>query len=315
MKPRLLYTDDIPHSLWDAGKQALHLPSALRLTYEARLRGEGLFELASSASPADGPVGGMSEEDNREHFATRFSGSCARIEMAVLDPRNEISDVSDLFIKAFSGGRVSVLDIPCGAGAASATLLSCIAQLRAESRLPRQPLTVKVLGGDHSEHARRFALSTLRDLKRRLTDQAVWTEERVVPWDICDQDSTTELLHEWMQWANDCQAHFAVAANFSGFLASQGKLKEATPQIQHVLGWATKRKAPVVWIEPQTNVAKGMLLKQLLASVRKRPPRGMAPIGDDTEEIAHAECRFHHPLQNNYLVPVRLSLIRLRVLS
>ena len=128
MTDRLVKSSDLPRTLWQVDDGMLVLPAAVSRVYRNMLAEKGLMDEALNAHSDDGPVGGIKDSDTRRHFSARFSGSSARAQLAVLDPKDDLRNASDLFVKTFSGGKVGLLDIPCGAGAASAALLGCVAK-------------------------------------------------------------------------------------------------------------------------------------------------------------------------------------------
>ncbi len=128
-------SDKIPNSLWDAAPaaflaahpKALRLPRMLIEVYGEMLDELNLRAEAEDQSPNDeGPQGGITEEETHKHFSRNFSGSCARVQFVVLDPKEVFKTTRDAFTRMFSGSHLHILDIPCGAGAAGATLL-CLA--------------------------------------------------------------------------------------------------------------------------------------------------------------------------------------------
>ena len=265
---------------------------------------------AAMAQRVGGGTGGGSADATRQHFVENFSGSCARVQLAALDPHEMLGQASDRIVSAFAGGRVGLLDIPCGAGAAAFSLLSVIALLRSENRLPRQPLEVFLLGGDYSETARLLAGEMGAALRPFLEEQGITLHPRFSAWDACDAQSTTELLHGWMEHARDCRHYFVVAANCSGFLQTDGKFKEAQPNLEQVFRWARARRSDVAWIEPQTNVAGENLFPRLLKWVEQKL-RGLFVVlgGEDQRSGEFAEAMFIHPF-NPGCIRVHVSLVR-----
>ena len=179
MTGRFLKPKDVPKSLWD-GDNLLSLPQPLRDAYHKTLKTKGLLEEALKASP-QGSIGGESAEETDQHIAHRFDGSCARVELAVLDPKDELSDASDHFVRAFSGGCVRLLDIPCGSGAASAALLTTVAELRRKKIIPREPLEVFLTGGDISDTARCNADLVFSELQQALRNQGIFLNVSLPP--------------------------------------------------------------------------------------------------------------------------------------
>jgi len=307
MSNRLLRSVDLPNELWSA--DTLFLPDALNQVYEQMLKAKGLYEDAKKKDPEDGPVGGIKESDTKKHFVSRFSGSAARMQLAMLDPKKELSNSSDLFIKAFSGGTVGLLDIPSGAGAATIDLLLTVSKLREKGMLPRQPLTVKLVCGDISEHARLYAVEMIDGIRDHLRKQGICVCEQAIHWDVCDSESTTTLLHEWMTHAPDCREYFVVLANFSGFLQSSGKFKEANLQLDEIFRWAGQRRSTVIWLEPQTNTAIEGLIPRISSWFDKKLPKVFRKLWK-AEEHLRSDCKYRHPIKGIF-PKVHLSLIRL----
>ena len=261
MTDRILNPEDIPESLWNDDK-LLHLPLALRDVYLKTLKSRDKLEEACKDSQR-GSIGGETQEETDQHFVHSFDGSCARVELAVLDPNDELEFASDFFVQAFSGGSVRLLDIPCGCGASSAALLATVAELRRQNVLPREPLDVFVTGGDKSHPARNYAELIFGELKESLRNQAIFVSESFQSWDLMDAESTTSLLDQWLS-NQDCDRFFLVIANFSGLLSNEGNVKKAKERLGEIFRWTGARKSTIAWIEPQTNKARKMSVNALL---------------------------------------------------
>ena len=128
----------IPDSLCDGS--SLRIPPILSTAYLTSLKKNGLMALASGPRPDPAPVGGLSKEVTDLHYAHAFDGSVARAQLALLDPRGEVPTASATLLQFLSGGSLCLTDVPCGAGAATLSLLCAIAELRKEGVLPRVPL-------------------------------------------------------------------------------------------------------------------------------------------------------------------------------
>ena len=259
---------------------------------------------------AGGAIGGEGPDATKQHFVESFAGSCARVELVALDPLETLDQASDRMVSACAGGRLGILDIPCGAGAAAVSLLCVMTVLRSEDRLPRQPLDVFLVGGDNSDTARNLASAVQAELVTALEDQGIRLHSQFVPWDVCDAQSTTELLHAWMEHARDCQRYLVVAANCSGFLQREGKFEAASPQLEQVFRWAKARRSDVVWVEPQTNKARFNFLPRLMRWFRRVFP-GLFRIlaGGEANPGLLAEAKCAHPLKPGEF-RVHLSLVR-----
>lgn len=234
----------------------LRLPRTVREAYTTELQRRGLLEKARHPPAQDGPTGGITLEQTNAHFAERFSGSCGRLELATIDPKDELGDTSNILIKAFSGGKIAILDAPCGAGAATAALLGTIAHLRSENRLPTLPLDVVILGGDISAPARQIAEEVLETMRPGLEREGVFPTAKWVIWDALDANGTSELLDHWITNTMDSQLHLLVLANFSAFLHKEKQFDRANPQLQEMIRWTSLRPSSIVlWVEPPTSSA------------------------------------------------------------
>ena len=307
MTKRFLTPQDIPLSLWD-GDNLLSLPPPLRHAYCKILKMKGLLEEARNASSqrSKGSIGGQSQEDTDQHFAHRFDGSCARVELAVLDPKNELNGASDYFVRTFSGGRVRLLDIPCGSGAASATLLTTVAELRRQNIIPREPLDVFLTGGDISDEARGNVELIFNELQQSLRDQGIFVKVSLHRWDIFNPVSTTDFLAKWLQDTPDCNKSFLLIANFSGLLGADKNLKKAEERLGEVFRWVERRKFTVVWIEPPMKAAKKMdeWFKKI-----SQLTRWLYKPAEQSDQLT-SEAKFAHPLRDSH-PNVRLRIVRL----
>jgi len=302
LSQRLLPINSIPTDLWRDPSELLRLPNQLSVSYRSKVEALGLIELATRHGDEDGPAGGMSEEETKKHFARRFPASCGRVQLAVLDPKDELSSASDLIINSFAGGKVALLDVPCGAGAAFASVLSTIASLRRASCIPCNPLEVNIIGGDLSP----FALGLARDLHNSL-------KETAVDWNARDKQKTVELLRTWEQACVGVRARLAVTANFSDFLGHGNNFKDCKLHLEDIFRWADTPGARFVWFEPQTKSATTMFerLLELVAAMKLRILSHFPNPGPNGSP-GLSQARLEHPFDSGRNFPIRLSVMLLR---
>ena len=250
MEDRQLKPTYLPSTLWDPAREVLILPRSLATAYEEVVRRHGLYELALTRDNDDPPVGGLDQERTNKHFAQAFDGSCARAQLAVLDPKNEVPHASNAFISCLAGNATSITDAPCGAGAAAFSFLATIAELRAQGILPRQPLKVHLIGAELSEPARLYAQEMLAELLPQLETQAINVEADWLKWDVTSEDSNTDLIHKMTLAGAGKAARLVVVANFNGFLEKDRKRKEAEPQLSSLFRHASRQDSLGIWIEP-----------------------------------------------------------------
>ena len=246
MPERFLSSDEIPRSYGCEGSHLLCLPPALARIYTDEIDRRGLREQARRPRAEDGPYRWGDAELTLDHFAERFTGRAVDENSVALDPKDDLQNASDLIIRAFAGGKIAVLDAPCGAGAASLTLLATIACLRKEHRLPTVPLDVTLVGGDLSEPARELAQSLLESLRPSLEKQSVFVDAGWAEWDAFDAEQTTSLLNNFITRGVQCTTRLLVLANFSSFLHREKKFEKANPQIQEMIRWTSDRPSSLV---------------------------------------------------------------------
>ena len=294
MAEKYLYPSDIPQPLWD-GESTLSLPPPLGNAYRETLKMVGLLEEASKAH-SPGTIGGESKEETDEHFAKSFSGSCARTQLAILDPKSVLGVTSDYFVNAFSGGRVRLLDIPCGCGAASATLLATVAELRRENIVPREPLDVFLTGGDISDTARSYADLMSNELQQDLRDQGIFLEYSFHSWDITEAASTTSFLDKWLTDSPFCEKSFLLIANWTGFLGDQNNRKKSEGQMDDVFQWAEENECAIAWLEPPMKENVQMWILELFKRVVIRLRNLFGKQEEPTGRLI-AKLKFIHPIR------------------
>jgi hypothetical protein len=313
MSQRLLPIDAIPTDLWQKPSDLLRLPAQLSTAYRAKIEALGLIDVATCYGDEDGPAGGMTDEDTKKHFARRFSASCGRVQLAVLDPKDDLSSASDLIINSFAGGKVALLDAPCGAGAAFASVLATIASLRRASCIPSDPLEVNIVGGDLSP----YALGLSRDLHDALQDSlaevAISSTFTAVDWNARDKQKTVELLRAWVHACTGVRTRFAVTANFSDFLGNGGNFKECRLHLEDIFRWADTPGARFAWFEPQTKSAMSMFerLSNLVVDMKLHILKYFTNSGPSGTP-ALSQALLEHPLDVNRNFTVRLSVLMLR---
>lgn len=304
---RLLLPVDIPKSLWD-DHNVLRLPVSLTKSYISLLVQSGLLGEAFCESKG-GMGGGESPEETIEHFTHRFDGSCARVELAVLDPKEDLGHVSNFFIGSFSGGRVRLLDIPCGCGAASAALLTTVAELRRQNVIPSMPLEISLTGGDISDKALGFAKSLFDDLVTPLKDQSIFLKSRFSKWNLVDAADTTSLLNDWLSLDTDCQRSFLLIANFTKFLGNEQNLENSEQQWGEIFRWAEVNQANIVWVEPIPSEKNTERFRNWFAErLASLTGRLGLPTGPNAELTS--KSRYVQPLKCSFPT-VRLLLFRL----
>lgn len=309
--PRILPINKIPTSMWNNQNSILYLAPLIVDSWKTLLYKYGLEEMAL-IEPTEGFVGGMSEEETKKHLAWRYTGSCARIMLAMLDPHDELTDISDVFMQVFSGNKVFLADLPIGSGASSITILSVLYELRKQSVIPRIPLEVIIVGGEISEFARNYAQENFKSLVHELKTQAITLQFKVVNWDACNNISNIDLINELIAKGRDCDSKFLILANFSAFLQKDGKWMEAKDQFDKLFLHSRDEKSVALWIEPGMNIVKNNFMPRIIEWFKKlfSPIFGFDALIEKTYAESKADVR--HPLKDekfrNNIIVVQFDL-------
>jgi hypothetical protein len=268
---RLIQKKDIPSSLWDSDKNILKLPPQLVAEWGRLLDKNNLREMAETVAPK-GFEGGISKEDTDKHLAWRFTGSCARVILAMLDPKAELPDVADTFARVFAGNKVFLADLPCGSGAATISILTTLAELRKQARIPRMPLEIVILGGEISEFARIYTSEFLSALKIELENQAITIDFEIIHWDASDKILNKDLIEKLILKSQNCSEKLLIMANFSGFLVNSGKWKSCEDQFEEIFRFSLAPSSTAIWIEPNKNtvINSNGLMCQLVKFFKKQ---------------------------------------------
>jgi len=220
--------------------------------------------------------------------------------LPMLDPNEDLDDIPNAFVRIFSGNKVFLADLPCGSGAASMSILSVLCELRKQSRLPRMPLEVVIVGGEISKHAQNYANEAVESLITELEAQAIIVKFEVMDWDVCDPFSNTDLIKRLTLKSQDCTAKLLVLANFSGFLQREGKWKEAQKQFEELFRHSREENSVALWIEPKMNYVIDGFVPRLIAWFKKLFS-AFIPAGDDEEQKSYAgsSVNVSHPLSGS----------------
>lgn len=251
---RILSPDQIPRSLW--AEEILRLPSDLVQAYKDQLACEGLL-LAAATKPGKKEIhGGPSVAESDEHFAHRFSNSSARAEFVTLSPDPNLGPVSDALLSTFSEGPVALLDIPCGTGAATSTLLTTLAVLRSENVMPRLPLSISITGGDLSPSAMSIYEGMLERLRPTLRLAGIEIDFCGVEWDANLGDQTSKLVDRWFEQSEGAEEFVVCVSNFSGALSAAAAMEKFSPCFNQIVARLYNKAATVVWLEPDSQAQR-----------------------------------------------------------
>ena len=232
--------------------------------------------------------------------------------LAMLDPECKVGSTSDQILASIAGNTVCMTDAPCGAGAASLTMLCTLGVLREKGVLPRMPLMVRWIGGELSGDAIELSRAMFEAVAPALEAQAIFVESQWIPWSVTDPMSTADLVRASERASVSADTRFLVVANFSGTLRGQ-KRKEAQDQLEEVFRYASGANSTAVWIEPDMNISmdKGGLfnwIRQGFASLWNRLA-GPGPEPGADEPAHRCEACFVLPLKPDTTNRVKLAVM------
>ena len=311
---RLLDPSLIPKTLWSADRQVLAMPQALAQAYARHIDSLGLRNLSTQRASNDPPVGGRTVDATNTHYAQAFDSSAARVQLAILDPFSDLADVSDIIIRRMSGDRFSLVDAPCGVGAAALAILSTIADLRMLGLFPRAPLDVHLIGAEISDTAREYAEQLTKLVEDELADQAIFLSHEFLPWDVLSNISNTDLIQRVVRANADERPNCLVIANFSAFLEKEKKRKEASPQIEELIRHTSRSNGHALWLEPCTNTATsaGGLLPWVAEMFSNRWKSLFLPKRDTDASLVHLTSTAHYVRVLNPLEMPRVNVAVVR---
>lgn len=256
----------IPSNLWD--NETLRLPEAVTAAYKAVLSANSL---TIPLDAGEAIFGGVTKEESEKHFRYRFCVSAGRGAYTLLDPKETLRDAASYLQTSLADGRVGVLDLACGAGAATAGLLCTLASVRDEGVFPRLPLNLDILGADIAVTARGLCDSIHGHLERTIRTSGIAVTRATHEWDMMDVASTSDLCDHWLARNLHAEELLIVISGMSGALRSAEQRAAANNALTHILTRVHSRPHTLLWIEPDMKgVANGLFrwLRGLLRPLR-----------------------------------------------
>lgn len=243
-----------PIELWN--DNVLYLPASLIEDYKSELTRIGRLNDASSEAPK-GDIGGIDERSTHDHFTYKFPASSTRTEYMLLDPLRTFESLSSELLESFTDGRVSLLDIPCGAGAGVLGLLDLLRMLRSVNVLARLPLEVKITAGDVSPYARDLYGRMLTRAAPRLWDQGICVDWQCFEWDATQEPMTAALVDKWFAQGANNEEWIVLISAFSGDGKRPAELENGIGRsFDHIAARLHDRLGTLVWVEPVSNASE-----------------------------------------------------------
>ncbi|QZY96531.1 hypothetical protein [Pantoea dispersa] len=286
------------------------MPKELISSWEQLLDSENLREMALNDSVSNS-TGGQDKFETDTHLASKYTGSCARTILSIIDPLDKAELASDTYISIFSGGDVFLLDIPAGAGSGSISILSTLYELRRENILPRYPLNLKILAGEISPSARDYFTRQLKELKPLLETQAIIVEHEITSWNAINLQNNLDFVVKMYEKGKGIPCKLILITNFSGFLGSDQNWESAKSNFESIFHVNKDDNSHVIWIEPQINKARRIFEKIAKWFFVKFPFFTQESKGEDD---LHCETEINclHPLKDvKFKARMKLMCFRL----
>jgi hypothetical protein len=291
------WKDAVYGTLMDDDQQ-LKLPRELESAYFDVIDVRGLEEMARGAGARQGIYGGCSDEEAKEHFACRFPNSAIRSTAAYADPFGAFSKSSSLVRRLISNGKIVILDLPAGAGAATLGLIVTAASLRQAGCLPSVPVSINVLAADCSAHGLLLMQEMLTRVDPYLRRNGIYCDLTLMPWNA-QYSHETSLLFDY-SYAISADHYLVITADFSGAAGGPefSNYRDSFMTIRDRV--LNKRNAYWVHVEPSGFNRADTLFKSLAAKLFSGIVRA-----DSVVE----QCEFQwRALFTGRIVPVRVQI-------
>lgn len=268
----------LPSPLWN--NNVLHIAPTVVEDLRSELVQINRFADACSESQM-GQIGGADEESTYDHFAFAFPTSTARTEYLFLDPDSRFRPCADELLDSFTDGRISILDVPCGAGAGILGFLGTLAALREHGTIPRLPLEVFVTAGDYSPFARTLYDNMLVRASSWLSTRGIRLQWQTLAWNAEEEPTTAAIVDHWFTQSPTSEEWVVLVAAFSGEATKTDELLAAFGRsFQHIMALLHDRRGTALWVEPASNKGNklfrflGRMVRPLLKSWFKEAEYG-----------------------------------------
>ena len=217
--------------------------------YRSGLESRNLLESTINGCAEHGIHGGSTKDETEMHFAHRFPNSSSRVEAAILDPKSDLGTIPVELQATFSSGKVKLLDVPCGCGAATISVLTTLHALRRARLQPALPLDVEIFAADISTHALQIfdqLMEELHPIIERSGIRVNWTTRR---WDAAKIPQTSKLCDDWLTGIVIEAEHVVIISNISG-VKEKGFEKLFEGSIDHIAARISNCTSTLLWVEP-----------------------------------------------------------------
>ena len=144
-------------------------------------------------------------------------------------------------------------------------------------------------------------------LKPQWATQGIFVTHELTNWDVLSSVSNGELVEKIVVRKSQSPQTLVVVSNFSGFLVSTNKMKDAQPQLAELFKFASGLMNAAVWIEPATSAATKGLIPWLKSVLGKWSL--FAKLIGHHDADGTCECKFELPAKPGMTAMVRLCVL------
>lgn len=258
--------DNLPGTIWS--ECTVFLPDSLALSYQRLLEQRGLYDSAVDGNRMGrGPIGGESTDATYDHFTQRFAVSATRLEYITSDPKETFHAAAhDLHI-SFGAGSITVLDVPCGAGASIFGFLCTLAELRNHGILPRLPLNVSIAAGDCSTAALELYKDLVELIRPELLRQGILITYKMYEWRAEEPNTSAAIVDEWFAMSQAAREYYVFICNFSG--ETRLHFHDFERSFEHIAERLHSKKSTMLWVEPGSMKNAQRFFSKLFALFQK----------------------------------------------
>lgn len=274
---------NLPDSIWKSG--VVHMPTPLTGAHADQLTLNGWMNEYLTSPGSTGSIGGAGPEEARLHFVLRFLNSAARAQYVCSDPLDEQPEIRRMILDQLADGRLFILDLAAGHGAATLAILAMVCQLRTAGCTPKLPINVSISALDHSPDALVYYGQMLDHLTPWLAGMGIAVNLTTA---VCDLEIAADVSAELDQFFDAATAQGA-RRFLSIISAITGVGKETVEKMLDSFKVAASRLARPdrnsswLWIEPAVKKGWHQVLASAIEMTLKRISHRLMKKGDAYE--------------------------------
>jgi hypothetical protein len=245
----ILEVNSIPKTLYY--KDILYFSNILTNSYKNKLEEIDLYYDAISEKCSDPKIEGGCDKDASElHYACRYLASASRLQYAMLGLHDSFLDFSEYLLTTFSDGSISLLDIPCGTGAGTFSVISTLYELRQHKKLPSLPLDIHLVAADCSTDALEIFQTKIKQLIPELENYNIHLIVHSFElWDARDESKTAKIVDQWLKI--EAEEKVVLISAFSGATRRKSDFDNLNFIFQNLRHRLLVEPATLLFVEPE----------------------------------------------------------------